>query len=91
LHVIVRFVDEDLKQKSHFDKYFNILRTKCFIQQCISKTFSYTTQSIYIYKEECLFFMHLIPVTASVTKISTGYSQDLRKIKAKSPRPGRIG
>jgi hypothetical protein len=54
---------------------------------------------IHIYKEECLFagvciclfFIHLVPVKASVTKISAAYSQDHRKVKAGSARPGRLG
>jgi hypothetical protein len=51
-----------------------------------------------VYKEECffiglsicLFFMHLVTVKASVTKTSTVYSQDHRKVKAGSARPGRL-
>jgi hypothetical protein len=54
---------------------------------------------VHIYKEECLFvdlsiclfFMRLVPVRASVTIISTAYSQDHRKVKAGSARPGRLG
>ena len=54
---------------------------------------------IYIYKEECLFvglsiclfFMLLVPVSASVTKISTAYPKGQRKVKTVSARSKRVG